>query len=127
MTTLNEYIIQSAGRANGSAFLREFSSTEVFFSIEAPSEHLKDGPYMTTSKDELRLQTAQMAIGPCALFFTSRSDVRLFHRFAGLPLLKAAEMIVGMPNIEGILIQSDSDAWFAADKHALIDAVEHRH
>jgi hypothetical protein len=33
--------------------------------------------------------------------------------------MKAAEMVCDLPGIDGMLIQSDSDAWFAADKQAL--------
>jgi hypothetical protein len=119
MTTLNEYIIQNAGRGNDDEFLRTFGATEVFFSIQSPDEKLEDGPLLTSPDVELRMQTAQLSIGQVALFYTTQSDVRLSQRFGGLPLIKAAEMVCNLSAINGMLIQSDSDAWFVADKQAL--------
>jgi hypothetical protein len=58
--TLNEYIVQNAGHEGNGEFLRRFGSTEVFFSIEAPSEHLKDGPLTSSPDVVLQMQTAQL-------------------------------------------------------------------
>ncbi|MES2534840.1 MAG: hypothetical protein V4632_03115 [Pseudomonadota bacterium] len=117
--TLNEYIIQNAGRGNDDEFLRRFGLTEVFFAIDTPSENLKDGPLAESPDVALQMQTARLEIGNMALFYTTRNDVRLSQRFGGLPLIKAAEMICDLPGVEGMLIQSDGDAWFAADKQTL--------
>lgn len=119
MTTLNDYIIQNAGRGGGDEFLRKFGATEVFFSIESPDENLKDGPLLTSPEVDLKMQTAQTVIGRVAVFYTTKSDTRLFQRFGGLPLIKAAEMVSNLSEIDGMLIQSDSDAWFVADQPAL--------
>lgn len=119
MTTLNDYIIQNTGRGDGNEFLRKFGATEVFFSIESPAEKLKDGPLLTLPDADLKIQTAQLEIGHVAVFYTTKSDARLLQRFGGLPLIKAAEMVSNLSEIQGMLIQSDSDAWFVADKKAL--------
>ncbi len=119
MTTLNDYIIQNAGRGDGDEFLQKFGATEVFFSIESADQNLKDGPLLTSPDVDLKMQTAQLEIGRVAVFYTTKSDARLLQRFGGLPLIKAAEMVSNISEIEGMLIQSDSDAWFVADKQAL--------
>jgi hypothetical protein len=121
--TLNEYIIQNAGHGTDGEFLRRFCSTEVFFSIEAPSEHLKDGPLTASPDVALQMQTARSEIGHMVLFYTSKEDARLSKRLGGLPLIKAAEMVCDLQGVEGILIQSDGDAWFAADKQALRNVI----
>lgn len=126
MTTLNEYIIQTAGRGEGDEFLRQFGATEVFFSIQAPSEDLKDGPLVTSPQAVLQMQVAHVGSSRMALFYTARNDPRLSQRFGGLSLIKAAEMISDMSGVDGILIQSDSDAWFAADKIAIKQAIGQR-
>jgi hypothetical protein len=119
MTTLNEYIVQNAGRGSGDEFLRKFCATEVFFSIQTPAENLKNGPLLTSPDVELQMQTAQIEIGRIALFYTTKNDARLSQRIGGLPLIKAAEMVANMSGIDGMLVQSDGDAWFVADKKAL--------
>ncbi|MBK8893322.1 MAG: hypothetical protein IPN64_04480 [Propionivibrio sp.] len=119
MTTLNDYIIQNAEHGDGDEFLRKFGATEVFFSIQSPDESLKDGPLLTSPDVDLKIQTAQLEIGRVAVFYTTKSDARLFQRFGGLPLIKAAEMVSNLQEIDGMLIQSDRDAWFIADKLAL--------
>jgi hypothetical protein len=58
-------------------------------------------------------------MGRMALFYTTKSDARLSQRFGGLPLIKAAEMVCDLPEIKGMCVQSDSDAWFAADIQTL--------
>jgi hypothetical protein len=119
MMTLNGYIVQNAGSENDPEFLRRFAATEVFFSIDVPSADLKDGPLTNSPGFALQMQSTQLDIGRMGLFYTTKSDPRLSHRFAGLPLIKAAEMISEMAEVEGMLIQSDGSAWFAADKQIL--------
>jgi len=119
MTTLNDYIVQNAGLHNGNAFLRTFGAAEVFFSIESPDENLKDGPLLASPGVDLKMQIARLEFGPVAVFYTSNKDARLLDRFGGIPLIRAAEMVVSMPDVAGMLIQSDQDAWFVVDRNAL--------
>lgn len=53
--TLNDYIVQNAGREQSGEFIKRFGSTEIFFSIEASSEQLKDGPLDDSADVELRM------------------------------------------------------------------------
>lgn len=117
--TLNEYIIANADRGSNASFLREFGSADVFFTIDTPHDQLKDGPLTASPNVELKLEFAKLDIGRMALFYASKQDVRLTERFAGMPLIRAAEMVCGMPDVDGILIQSDRDTWFVAPKDVL--------
>lgn len=121
--TLNEYIIANAHQGGDEGFLREFCSTELFFCIDAPGDQLKDGKLAASHDVEIRLQVAKLDIGRMALFYASKRDTRLSQRFAGMPLARAAEMVCGMPEVDGMLIQSDSDAWFVARKDVLRNAL----
>ena len=117
--TLNEFIIQNAERGGDGEFLRRFGSTEIFFSIEAPSENLKGGPLTSSPDVVLKMQMARLEIGNFALFYSSKNDARLSGKFGGMPLAKAVEMVCDLPGVDGMLIQSDGDAWFAADKQTI--------
>ena len=117
--SLNRYIIENAGKSQDSSFLREFGQSEVFFSILESNKPLPNGPMRTDQETKVRIQTASFDIGKMAIFYTKKSDHRLSKKFGGLPLYRAFKMILEMNDIDGILIQSDEDAWFAADKQAI--------
>lgn len=116
---LNDYIIVNADRGGDEQFLQMFAATDVFLSLVDPSDQLKDGPATASPGVEMKMQLVRLDIGRMALFYTSKKDARLSKRFAGLPLLRAAEMVCRMPEADGMLIQSDQDAWFVATKDAL--------
>jgi hypothetical protein len=117
---LNDYVIAHANEGSSNDnFLRAFGQDEVFFSIEEPSPQLKDGPLETSPGAQVKLQFAKLDIGATALFYASRSDHRLSERFAGMPLMKAAQMVCSIPEVEGLLLQSDADAWLVVRKEAL--------
>ncbi len=54
-----------------------------------------------------------------AIFYTSKADSRLTHKFAGMPLKRALKMIDELSDVDGLLIQSDQEAWFAIDKQGI--------
>jgi hypothetical protein len=116
---LNDHIIVNADKGGDERFLQTFAATDVFFSIVDPSDQLMDGPVTASPDVEIKVPLVRLDIGRMALFYTSRKDARLSERFAGLPLLRAAEMVCRMPEADGMLIQSDQDAWFVATKDAL--------
>ncbi|XVJ69143.1 MAG: hypothetical protein HEQ39_05510 [Rhizobacter sp.] len=120
----NDYIIAHADKGvSDENFLRTFGQEEVFFSIDEPDTQLKDGPLEASPGADVRLQLAKLDIGPMALFYASRGDRRLSQRFAGMPLIRAAQMICATPEVEGLLIQSDADAWLVVRKDALHQVV----
>jgi hypothetical protein len=123
--TLDEYIVAYADRGADESFLRQFGSAEVFFSIDAPSNDLKDGPLTASPDVDIKVPLAKLDIGRMALFFASSEDPRLSKRFAGMPLIRAAEMVLALPDVDGMLIQSRGEAWFVAGKKALRKGVGH--
>ena len=116
---LNEYIIANAGKINDASCLSRFDASEVYFSFDS-SDDLKGGPLDVSANIALKIRTANINIGYMALFYTSKNDSRLSNRFAGMPLIRAIEMVCNMPEVDGILIQSDGDAWFAVPKDTLM-------
>lgn len=116
---LNSYIVENTEKNGSISFLKKFGDTEVFFGIDDPATSLKDGPMSAPTGFQLQILTANLGIGRMALFFTDKTDKRLPNRFGGMPLLKAAEMVCDLPDVDGILIQSNQAAWFAADKRSL--------
>jgi hypothetical protein len=117
--TLDEYIIESAVRGADESFLRKFSNAEIFFSIQSHDLSKLEGPIDVPAGADLRLQLAKLDIGQMGLFYASKSDSRLGEKFAGMPLARAVKMVCDLPSIDGMLIQSSSDAWFVARSETL--------
>ena len=116
---LNEYIIENADRGGDESFLRRFSNVEVFFSLADSVAQLPDGLMQVAADAEIKLKVAILDIGRFGVFYASKDDDSLAGRFAGMPLIRAAQMVCDLPEVDGMLIQSDADAWFVAKKEAL--------
>lgn len=121
--TLNRYIIENAGKVQDSRFLQEFDQTEVFFTISESNKPLPNGPMRASEDTSLRIQTADLDIGKMVIFYTNKLDHRLSKKFGGMPLNRALKMVQEMRDVDGILLQSDEDAWFSADKQAINNAL----
>jgi hypothetical protein len=117
--TLNRYIIENADKVQDSSFLQEFDQTEVFFTILESNKPLPNGPMQASKDTSLRIQTADLDIGKMVIYYTNKSDDRLSKKFGGMPLNRALKMVQEMRDVDGILLQSDEDAWFSADKQAI--------
>lgn len=117
--TLNEYVRRNADHPTNSVdFLTTYANDEVFFSIDT-SKKLIEGNLVITQADEIKIRTAKLPDGEMALFYVNKSDSRLTEPFGGMPLHKAAETILGILDLSGILIQSDSSEWLAVRKESL--------
>ncbi|MBI5656094.1 MAG: hypothetical protein HZC44_04415, partial [Geobacter sp.] len=116
---LNTYIIENASKDMNSSFLQKFADVEIYFSIMESNKPLNNGPVQASGDFQLRLQTANLNIGRMAIFYTTKTDSRLTQKFAGMPLKRALKMVDELSDIDGILIQSDQEAWFAIDKRAI--------
>ncbi len=116
---LNVVIIEDAKRATDGSFLRSFANVEIYFPIIASNKPLHTGPVQASGNLQLRLQIANLDIGRMAIFYTSKADSRLTHKFAGMPLKRALKMIDELSDVDGLLIQSDQEAWFAIDKQGI--------
>ena len=121
--TLNRYIIENAGKVQDSSFLQEFDQAEVFFTILESNKPLPNGPMRASEDTSLRIQTADLDIGKMVVFYTNKSDHRLSNKFGGIPLYRALRMVQEMSDVDGILLQSDEEAWFSADKQAINNAL----
>lgn len=117
--TLNEYIIEHSDRGAGEDFLHRFSKTEVFFSLPDASRDLADGLMEFERDTEMALQIATLDVGRMAIFYASKNDPRLTERFAGMPLIRAAQLVCDLSQVDGMLLQSEGSAWFVARKEAL--------
>ena len=120
--TLNEYIIK-AGHGADESFLRRFNTAEVFFPLDLSATAMPDGPVRMPSDTKLRLQIAKLDVGRMGVFYASKDDVRLGRKFAGMPLIKAVQTVCDSADMDGILLQSNDDAWFAARKETLREAM----
>jgi hypothetical protein len=112
--SLSDYIISHADSNENSDFLLDFRDVELYFSM--PPQSNEESSY---AQSQLRIMIAEAALGKMAFFYTNKADSRLSDNFGGLPLLKAIEMVLKMPEADGLIIQSNDEAWFGADKNAL--------
>jgi hypothetical protein len=123
--TLNECIVQHADNGSDAMFLRQFAQVEVYLPIESYSGCLKDGPLTVSPGSILRSRTVQLENAGCMILcYTHKKDARLFNaglsdKFGGMSLIKVAEMVCKAAEVDGLLIQSDGDAWFGANKLSL--------
>lgn len=119
--TLNEYIIAHADQGGDADFLRSFGAVEVFFSIDAPGGQWKEGPLVVSADANLRMPVVKLGSDRMVLFYASKQDARLSEPFAGMPLMRAVEMVCSLSDADGMLIQSDTEAWVAVRKEVLRD------
>jgi len=123
---LNTYIIENASKDMNSSFLQKFADIEIYFSIMESNKPLQNGSVQASANLQLRLQIANLDIGRMAIFYTTKADSRLTHKYAGMPLKRALKMIDELSDVDGLLIQSDQEAWFAIDKQGIkktLDAI----
>ena len=90
------------------------SGAEVFFNLSAektdsPTGEARSTPVSTPLVDAGRGLRA-------VLLFTSKDNANLKKPFAGMPWQKALEMIVKMPQADGLVLQNKDAAWVAIDK-----------
>lgn len=121
---LNQYIIEKAKYGIDSEdLIGRFAWTEIFFTILSSDQELSPGPQTTTGPISMRISMANVPEGRLALFFTTKNDPRRGPKFAGIPLIKALEMAQGMPEVDGLMIQSSGDGWIAMDKKMMAEVI----
>jgi hypothetical protein len=59
-----------------------------------------------------------------AIFYTDRGDSRLQKNFGGMPWEKALEMVIKMPNADGLVIQGNTSAWIALEKQKVAELLK---
>ena len=120
---LNEYIVQNAGREIDEGFIRRFSESEVFFTLDAALPRNLQTTSTVPAGQPLVMQTANFNFGKMGLFYTTREDSRLGSQFAGIALIKAARMVCDSVDVDGILLQSSVDAWVVVQKKKLREVI----
>lgn len=116
---LNDYIIKNVDNINDLNFLRAYADSEIYFSLDTENQGLEDGPLQLSKGKQLNLQLAKFEYGIFAIFYAKKNHPDLSHKFAGIPLIRAIRLVSQLESADGILIQSDQDAWFAANKETL--------
>lgn len=83
--------------------------TELFFNVSTEQDGDKSAPVSTP------LVTAGPGLS-AVLFFTSRDNANLKKPYGGIVWEKALEMLVKMPQADGLIIQSGGKDWIGLDK-----------
>lgn len=117
---LNDAVIDTQNWQRDANILETFLDSEIFFKITSATPQLQNGPTTVAPGQEIKLQTAKLPDGPMALFYTTKDHPKLREGFAGLPLRAAINMVLKTPGVNGMLLQSDKDAWVVVMKEALV-------
>jgi hypothetical protein len=95
------------------SFFNSIRRKELFFNL-SNSDEIKN------SNDEIKVPTVSVGENLNAVvFYTSPSDGRLGDKYAGIVWEKGLEMVSKMPSANGVIIQSESDAWIAIEKNKI--------
>ena len=116
---LNDAVLDTKNWEHDANILETFLDSEIFFKITNPIQQQQNGPMTISAGQEIKMQTAKLPDGPMALFYTTKDNPKLKDGVAGLPLRAAINMVLRNPGVNGMLIQSDQDAWVAVKKDAL--------
>lgn len=104
-----DLIIRKAAESKSDEDYKLFFNTirrkELFF-------NLINSEQLGSNGDELKVPTVSVGDNLNAVvFYTSAQDDRLSNKYAGIVWEKGLEMVSRMTNVNGIIIQSSSDAW----------------
>lgn len=110
---LNDAVIEAKALQGDSEYLRQFLGSEIFFEITEAPVSLKNGPTVMDEDRPLGMRFAELDGERFALFFTSRQDARLSGRIGGVSLEAAINMVLQNSHVQGMLLQSDTEAWVA--------------
>ncbi|MEJ7805928.1 MAG: hypothetical protein WKG03_08425 [Telluria sp.] len=117
--TLNDAVLDGNNWTHNASVLRNYLSTEVFFEIVNPSPSLRDGVQTASADNEITLQLTTIGDSPMAVFFTTKNDPRIQGRIGGVVLHAAAKMLLVTAGVDGLLLQSDQQAWIGVKKEEL--------
>lgn len=117
---LNEYIVQNAGLEIDEGFIRRFSDSEVFFTLDVVKTQDSQITSAAQVGQPLVMQTANFNSGKMGLCYATAEDSRLGSKFAGIHLIKAARMVCDSVDVDGILVQSSVDAWVVVQKKSYV-------
>ena len=120
--SLNDVVIAGQNWSNSAQVLKEYYQDEIFFQLEDTLPSLPDGKVISSSEFQIQMQFVTIQGNNFSLFYTTKENTRLKKgQIGGVPLIAAIEMVFGVPSINGILLQSDKDAWVAIKKEELLN------
>lgn len=118
---LDDYIAASIGTSIPNDFLVEYKDLEIYFPLG--NSELEDGSVHLPPGDGLEVKIVEGDGLKLMLFYALRQDQRLGKKFAGIPLCRAAQLVVEFQGVDGMLLQSSGDAWIVVKKEALMEIV----
>jgi hypothetical protein len=122
--TLNEFIIANASGGGDESFLRNFRDAEVYFPVDPSLVPKVNEPTKLPPGVKITVPVAESDIGRMVVYYASRKDRRLTGPVIGTPLIRAAEKVFNTPELDGMIIHSDSNVFFVAKKPVLEAAKE---
>jgi hypothetical protein len=124
---LNDVVIAGQNWSNSAQVLKEYYQVEIFFRLDNTLPLLPDSQIIASSDYQIQMQFVKIQGNNFALFYITKENVRLEKgTIGGVPLIATMEMVLGVPTINGILLQSDKDAWIAIKKEELLNLLNNK-
>jgi hypothetical protein len=117
---LNEVVISTKDWSNSMHIIEKFFDSEIFFELDKKFDSLGGQIIKASENIEIQMQYVTVNGGNFSLFYTTKENPRLTAgSIGGVPLVAAIEMILEVPEVDGLLLQSDADRWVAIKKTEL--------
>ena len=113
---LDELVSQAASTQAWEDYERLFDAlrgVELYFHVTVNNEDGENGIKRSP------VSTPLVSAGPgldAVLLFTSRDNANLDKPYAGIVWERALEMLIGMPDADGLIIQSNGTGWVGLDR-----------
>lgn len=92
---------------------------ELFFSL-VESDEINRKTSIVKRKEDFKIPTV-LAFNDmkAVVFYTRSDDARLSKKYAGMLGRRGMEMIMGIPDVDGIIIQNSDNSWVAILKEEI--------
>jgi hypothetical protein len=100
---------------------RLLATRELFAPVRQSNVNVASGTkHVVRPSDDVQLPIATLPNGmKFTPFFLEESDPRLGPHFVGLPAADAFRMVLKIPNINGLLLQSRTQSWVAVSREQI--------
>ncbi|MDQ1920233.1 hypothetical protein [Massilia pseudoviolaceinigra] len=103
--------------SKAAATKREGDYDEFFDSMEGIDVFFNVKPEFPDGSGRMETSTVEVASGSSAVvFFISKKHPKIKAPFAGMPWKKALEMVIKMPDVDGMIVQGGDSAWIGLNK-----------
>ncbi len=117
---LNDVVISTKDWSNSVHVIENFFDSEVFFELDKKFDSMGGQIVEASENDEIQMQYVTVQDSNFSLFYTTKENPRLTAgSIGGVPLIAAIEMVLDVPEVDGLLLQSDADRWVAIKKTEL--------